>query len=326
MAKHKFFDFFPAPKYMMLSSEGVALSETAVQFVQFKKGGTVGTLELVHCVNAPLEPGIIISGSIENKEAMVKALAELRTRYGVKYAHATLPEEKVYLFTITLDKVPFKDLRDAVAFTIEDNAPVSLSESIFDYEIIGETEGKNEVKLAVSVLPSVVVESYVAVYKEAGIVPITFDIESQAIARALVPRGDQGSYLIVNLGEKKTGLYVCEDEVVQFSSTTSYGAKEEDLGNLKAEMKKLFAFWNTRVDKHGHPEKRIEKILFTGPGARHEAFITSLMFGIEIAHDIGNVWVNAFRSRSGPDIPPNEALSLAAAVGAALPAQEKDYV
>lgn len=325
--KSKFFDFFPTPKFLLLSSEGIAISETEVQFIQFSKGTKLGGLELVHCAEAPIAPGVMASGSIEDKPALTKALQELRSRFGVRYVHATLPEEKVYLFTVVLDKVPFENLRDAVAFTIEDNAPVSLAESIFDYEIVEETEGRAEVKVAVSVLPIGIVENYVEVFEAAGIRPISFDIESQAIARALVPLGDSRSYLVVNLGEKKTGLYIVENEVAQFSSTLPLGiGVEADLQSLKTEMHKLFAFWNTRVDKRGVPGQRIQKILFTGKGAKDQVQIASLMSGIEIEHDLGDVWANAFMEKPVSEVPTEASNSLAAAIGAALPIQEKDYV
>jgi hypothetical protein len=326
--KKKFFDFFPPPKFLLLSTEGIAVTETAVQFIQFGKGTKSGGLELVHCTEAPVEAGAVRSGSIENKEALVKALKDLKTRFGVKFVHATLPEERAYLFTVVLEKVPYDNLRDAVAFTIEDNAPVSLAESIFDFEVIGATEGKSEVKVAVSVLPVEVVESYTSVFEDAGITPISFDVESQAMARALVGKDDARSHLIVNLGGEKTGLYVAEEEVAQFSSTLPYGTNGDvGLTNLKAEMHKLFAFWNTRVDKHGTLGQRIEKILFTGAGAKDEAFIAALMSGIEIEYSIGNVWANAFSfDEYIPEVSFEQSLSLGAAIGAALPIREVDYI
>ncbi|MBX4200132.1 pilus assembly protein PilM [Candidatus Parcubacteria bacterium] len=328
--KKGFFDFFPPPKFLLLSTEGVAVSDAGIQFVQFDKASKKGGFALLHCAELALPDGIVVNGAVANKESLVKSLEELRARYHLRYVHVTFPEEKAYVFTTTIEKVQYAGLRDAIAFTIEENVPVSLSESVFDFDIVGATEERGEIKVAVSVLPAEVMQSYLEVYSLAGLIPISFDIESQAIARALVPRDDPRTHLIINLNEKKSGLYVAEDGVVQFSSTLPLGvgtASGGDVAGLKSEMRKLFAFWNTRIDKDGTPGKRIERILFSGIGAKNEEFIGELMSGIEIDYAVGNVWVNAFSFEEFvPDVPFEESLSLAGAVGAALPVNEADYV
>ncbi len=186
--------------------------------------------------------------------------------------------------------------------------------------------------MAVTVLPSKVVEMYLGIFESAGLVPISFVIESQAMARSVIQRHDTRSYLIINLQEEKAGLYIVEDQVVQFTSTPSLGARKIndeyiDLQALKTEIRKVFAFWNTRLDNRGMPEKKIEKIIFVGPKATEEDFISRLMSNVDVEYSIANVWMNAFSiEKNLPDVSFAESLSFGSAVGVALPTKEPVYV
>ncbi|MES2214060.1 MAG: pilus assembly protein PilM [Patescibacteria group bacterium] len=330
--KKGFFDFFPAPHFLFLTTVGVSLSDKELHLIEFRQSTHAGELVLSEWNEQPLPPGAISAGYINDIPAVVKAISELRKKNPFSYVRATLPEEKAYLFTVEVEKEPFESLRDRVAFTIEENVPVTLAKSVFDFDIIGETKGRSTIKVAVCVLPTKSVAFYTQIFQDAGATPISFDVESQAIGRAVIPAGDRRTHLIINIGEEKTGLYVVEDEVVQFSSTPPYGTRSDESGytdllSLKAEIRKVFAFWNTRLDKEGIPEKKIEKVLLTGAEAKKDDFINELMADIDVPYALANVWSNAFSVEEyPPDIPYDESLRYAAAIGAALPKKEPRYV
>ncbi|MBX4189601.1 pilus assembly protein PilM [Candidatus Parcubacteria bacterium] len=315
MAQYSFLDFFPTPEFLLITSTGVTISDTNVYVVEFKRSGKGDRgLILSRLGSVPLPEGAVENGVIYNKEAVIKALTELREHHSFRYVRATFPEEKAYLFTTEVDKVSSSDLRDAIAFTIEENAPVHLSESVFEYDIISETEEK--VRAAVTVLPTEAVASYTEVFEAAGIEPVGFDITPQAISRALIPRGDKRTFLILNVGEKKTGLYVVEDGVVQFSSTVTLGAGEgpdyPDLDGLRMEVRKLFGFWDTQIDK----------VILSGRGAGKHDFIERLMDEMGVEYAVGDIWASASPiEKYVPDIPFTTSLSYAAPVGTALPSK-----
>jgi hypothetical protein len=325
----KFTDYFPVPAYLLLANSGITLTDKSVKFAQFKK--TEKGIELVHFVDMPLEPGIISSGYINNTEEVKKALIYLKNLYNIRYITATLPEERAYVFTTEIDKVPYEDLRDAVAFTIEENAPVSLEKSIFDFDIVGKTTGP-KLKVAVTVVTYKGTVLYTDIFESAGLSPISFEIESQVIARAIIPKGDTRAQLIVNLSTEKTGMYIVQDEIVHFTSTTPFGARNTngvytDVHDLKSELRKIFAFWNTRLDTHGIPVKKIEKILIVGDEATREDFISEIMSDVAIEYTLANVWVNALSfEETVPNIPFKESLACAAAVGLSLPRKDNFYV
>jgi len=328
-----FFDFFPTPRFLLLSDTGIVISDKFIQIAEFREAhGSEQKFSLVSCGEALLPPGAVVSGAILNQEEVVRSLQGIKERYHLNFVHATLPEEKAYLFVAEFDRMPLEDLRDAVAFVLEENVPLTLAESIFYFDVINPSAKTSKMKVAVSVLQEKDVKVYVDTFESAGITPVSFDIESQAIARALILEGDTRTQLILNIQETKTGLYVVEDEVVQFSSTPSLGSRTNesgyvDLANLKSEIRKLFSFWKTHLDKQGIPQGKIERVLLVGEGASKEDFVTELMSGIDAPYALADVWANAFSIKKHlPEVPFETSLSYGAAIGAALPDKEHIYV
>src|SRR3990167_1993274 len=185
-----FLDLFPAPEFLLLSTTGIVITDDDTKFVQLRRKIFGDGFELAHATKVANPKGEVESGLISSPAELVPILKKLALHYGIHYACAILPEEKAYLFTTTIGWVPHEGLKDAVAFIIEENAPVSLAESVFDFEVIREDKNAGEIKLSVSVVPKSVVSTYVEIFESALITPISFDLESQAIARAVIHRGD----------------------------------------------------------------------------------------------------------------------------------------
>lgn len=324
-----FLDLFPAPEFLLLSTVGVSITDADTKLVQLRREILGDGFKLARSSKADNPKGAVESGLINNPDVLGAVLKNLTSPYGIRYVHASLPEEKTYLFTTRINWVPPEGLKDAVAFIIEENAPVTLAESVFDFEIIKEDERAGEIHLTVSVVPQSVVNAYVTLFESVGITPISFDLESQAIARAVIHRGDKRPHLIINLSLNKTGFYVVADEVVQFSTTPAYGIGEDEsypsLNDLKAEMRKVLAFWNARIDKSGQPGKKIEKILLTGLGGNKTEFVEKLMSESDIPYAPADVWLNMSPSRSHVSgMPFDESLSYASAIGLVLPKDRKN--
>ena len=210
-------------------------------------------------------------------------------------------------------------MKDAVAFIIEENVPISLAESVFDFEVVSEDGDTGEIKVAVSVLPKNIVSAYVTLFESAGITPISFDLESRAIARAVIHKGNRQPTLIINLSTKKTGFYVVEKGVVQFSTALAYSLAAGDPGSgskefLREEMRKVIAFWNA------HTGSKIEKIILCGSGGSKTALVDKFMGGSEIPYTTADVWLKMSRSNNYvPEITFGESLGYASAIGLILP-------
>ena len=312
-------DLFPVPEFLLLSTTGVVIKDTDTRFVQLRRKIFGKGFELAHASKIDNPKGSVESGLINNPDELANVLREFSSHYGVSYVKAILPEERAYLFTANIGQVPPEGMKDAVAFIIEENVPISLAESVFDFEVVSEDGDTGEIKVAVSVLPKNIVSAYVTLFESAGITPISFDLESRAIARAVIRKGNKQPILIINLSTKKTGFYVVEKEVVQFSTMLAYSLAVDDSGSgskefLREEMRKVIAFWNA------HTGSKIEKIILCGSGGSKTALVDKFMGGSEIPYTTADVWLKMSRSNNYvPEITFGESLGYASAIGLILP-------
>ncbi len=305
--------------------------------------------------------GSISGGYIHDKDAVVGEIRKLKDALKLDFVNASLSEEKAYLFETKIPRVTRKEIRGVLEFKLEENVPIAASEAIFDYTLIAAPghEPGDSITAGVTVLPKKVVETYSELLNDAGLVPLSFEIEAQAISRAVIEKGDRGTYLLVNFGESKTGLFIVSNEVVHFTSTVSIGGVHitqaiakylsvsiEEAGRikheyasfknkknsnlflslmnvvsaLKDEINKLSVYWRTHQCSDGVLGHKIHQIVLCGRDAGLEGFADYLALAFENTVVVGNVWQNVFSL--GDYVPPlglDDSLDFAAAVGLALP-------
>lgn len=321
-----FLDFFPAPKFLLLSTAGIAVTDESITFVELKRTLFGDGFSLESAERKDLPEGAIKAGEINRPEDTVSILKELASRYGIRYASASLPDEKAYLFTAKIDQVPHEGLRDAVGFILEENAPVSLADSVFDFDIISRNRATGEVRVVVSVLPKNVVSAYESLFKSAGITPISFDLESQAIARAVVRPEDKKPVLIINSSERKTGLYVVDEGAAQFSTIVTHTFSDDssyaDLDELRSEARKVIDFWNARADGSRRHDRKIERVILCGAKASVPEFVEKLMSEMGISYELANAWSSLSSKGYAPKIPLEHSLDYISAIGLVLPRGE----
>jgi Tfp pilus assembly PilM family ATPase len=345
MAK-SFFDFFPTPKFLEMPAPGLALNDSGLKFIELGSGP--GGQIVKRYGKAELPQGLIEAGNIKDQEGLTRALEDFRKSFDLRYIRASLPEERAYLFQTTVPNIGDRELRTAVEATIEENVPLSVSEVIFDYSVLPKQEGEAEDKVTVfvSVIPESIVLDYLSVFRNAGFMPLHFDVESQAVAKSLIVKNDPVVSLIVNLNHRNAGLYIVSQGAVSFTSTIQVDPPEklsknktetslnkeavinDDLGLLKvypalnglvSEIKKVFLYWQTQSDRVNRKIQPIEKIILCGDESGRTGVSHFLAHELDTKVELGNVWKNVFSFDSYiPDISFEDSLSYAAAVGLAL--------
>lgn len=351
-----FTDLFPPPKFLQMKSAGLDISDRRIRFLDFKKGrhglvvGRSGEMQIPE--------GIIVSGELKKPEEFRKVLRSFHEKYGIEFAHVSLPEERAYMIKMETPDISGDELRDSIAFQLEDYVPIPASEAIFDYSVIKKTEQrKGYVDVAVSVISQNELKRYVDMFTDTGIMPVSFEIEAQAIARAVLSKGDKGTYMIIDFGDTRMGISIVSSAAVRFTSTINIGSdtitaaiqkhfsiNHEEAYRMKNEKKisksagdkkffqavlstisiirdeinKLYIYWHTHGMKERGGEK-IEKIIMCGGGTNLAGLPDYLSASLKIKVEVANPWrnVNSFENYI-PEIPSNEALGYASVIGLAL--------
>ncbi len=346
---------FPAPDVLDVPYVGIDVSPSAVRLMEIID---VPSRKVGVYAEAPLSTPFLITEG-DNKEVK-DILKKWKKDFKLQYIKASIPEEKAYLFDTEIEFGDEEKMRTAIEFSLEEHVPLKGSEVIFDYRLVGESPKKGFINVAVTVLPSEVVYRYADLFEECELTPISFLIEAQAVSRALIRRGDKGTYLIVNIRHTRTGVFIVSNGAVQFTSTLQLGSydftksimaklgvndedakqKKHTLGFVKSkendvldamlptalefkkEIEKVYIYWSKHKSATGEATP-IQKVIVSGSEAITPGFkeFASQMLKVEV--EIANVWNNlASFDEYVPPLPLAQALNFGAAIGLALPEKE----
>ncbi len=321
---------FPPPDFMTLPNLGVDISDASLKYIQFHRKGS--HLALVQWGDLPIPQDTVKRGDLTNKTALVAVLTELKKRTAVPYVRISLPEERAYLFETTIPRATAtRNVRSALESRLEENVPISPRDAFFDYTIVSMDHESRELRVSVAVYARDTIEGYYEACREAGLVPLSFEVEAQAIARATTPVGNKGTYMIVDFGQTRTGVGIVHQGSLMFTSTIDIGgaqlsdalrqhmgqAEESEytrikneqgllrngssdaytallapIAALKDELNMRISYWNVRGENIH--ERSIQKIVLCGGSANVAGLPEYLAEELDIVTERALVWQNAF--------------------------------
>lgn len=208
--------------------------------------------------------GAIEEGFVKNQDVLRDVLAGIRKKYHLQYVNVSLPEEKAYLFTIELPFIEPKDIRSALSFKIEENVPVKLPDAVFDYYYVRPpNRAEGSIRLGVAVTHTKVVTSYTEAVIQAGLIPLSLEVESQAVARAIIPsvaNSKPTAHIVVAMRESKTIFAIVAQGLVRFSSTLGVGGD-----SVVSSIEKSFSVDRTEAEqiRHGKETRERDELLFS---------------------------------------------------------------
>lgn len=347
------FRYFPPPAFLMAPSFGLDISDQSLKFAQLVP--TKDGIQLARFGERKIPPGIIESGKIKNTGRLEELLLGLR-KEGIRFVRVSLPEEQVYLFPLRLPKEGLKNVREGIELALEEHVPIPAKEAIFDYDMVAQDAESLEVQVAAT--PENIIENYISVFRDCYISVQSLELEAQAIARAVVKKGDLGTYIIVDFGRTRTGIFIVSRGTVVFTSTLDIGGmslntaiektfkvspEEADkmkreyglsrnvpnkevfpvllnsVSVLRDEIHRHFIYWNTHKDEEGKDRPPVEKIILCGGDANLIGLADYISISMKMPVEMANVWQNL--GVGGNYVPPisfRESLGYATALGLAL--------
>jgi len=203
---------------------GIDLSDLSIKIIDLKKRG--GNFELASFGRQEIPTGLIEGGEIKKEleliEVIKKSIKEVKGEsLKTDYCVVSLPETESFVRLVHLPLMTKEEVAEAIKWEVEANIPLSLPEIYYDWHIIETAKGHSDhLDILIGVLPKKTVDPYLSVLKKAGLKPFIFEIESLAIARALVPGGrGQKPLIIIDLGAKRTSLVIFSGQTVYFTAS-----------------------------------------------------------------------------------------------------------
>jgi len=348
---------FPPPRFLTMPSVGIDISDSSVKFLELI--GAPGHLKIGRFGERTIPSGIVEAGQIKDSERLAEVLVQLRKEEKIEYIRAGLPEEEAYLFHAQVpESASAAEARTVIEFQLEENVPITSAEAVFDYEPTGKEIHEGQREVIVSVYPLSLVSSYREAFEKAGMIPLSFEVEAQAIARSIVPLGSEKTYFIVDFGRARTGLAVVSRGVLLFTATIEVGGvamtqaimktfkvderEAERLKNergftrsqtdtelwsalmntiaaLKDEINRHFVYWNSRKGADNKQYQKIDELLLCGGNSNLTGLPEYLSQSLKVPVRLGAVWGNALSFNDViPPIDKSHSLGYATAVGLAL--------
>lgn len=315
----------PVPDFLSLNPFAIDISPNSVRVLKLEK--KIGGLEPVFykTFNIP-KTCDILSENIDTAQCadLLEILKELKDKYKVNYALFSLPEIKTYTFETYLPKEAGSNIEEALKFQIEENVPLPPEEVSYEFDLLNDATETN-IKVSVTALPKLAIQSLTRFVLGAGITPISFETESIAIAKAVLERKHSEPTLLVRFGETYTSAAVSENGMIKYTTTFAVSGKEisenpggDDSNSLKEEINKLLIYWFTGRQKETNPNK-ISRVILCGkpaivPGVK-DYFERHLKVKVEVA----NVWRNCFDiNKKIPKISKEDSMELAITIGLLL--------
>lgn len=352
-----FSKLFPTPNFIALPTVGLDFSDSTMRFIDLDVGHK-GILPR-RFAEVSIPNGCMKGGKIIDNQKFISFLKSVQKDYKLKYARISVPESQVYSFTLSLDKNAYSDIRGAIEFLIEDNIPLKALETVFDYHILSLTD-KN-INVQVVALSESVATNYFNSFLEAGIIPVSFELEGQAIARAILEPEYTGSCMIVDFGANRTGITIVTNKTAMITATLEFGGKvlteklskelsisiEEaekikkehglttfgtnkdvfdvlanSLSALKDEINRRYLYWYDRKNQIGSfPD--IDTIYLCGGHSNLSGLEDYLSSTLKLKVVQANPWKNCFSLNEViPDLNKESSMSYVTAIGLAL----ADYI
>jgi type IV pilus assembly protein PilM len=291
------------------------------------------TLRLVKWGDIAIEKGALERGVVNDGTKLSDALRAVKEKTGVANVCVSLPEERAYLFETEIRKdIPAKEIRSLLEFRLEENVPISPRDAFFDYDIIENNEDQTMLSVSVTAYTKDTVMSYYDACRSAGVVPVSFEVEAQAIARATIAVDDIGTHMVVDFGQTRTGIGIVHKGVLMYTSTIDIGGAnlsvalrailgdvpESELTTIKNtqgllrgfgdhrvydalytsvksiadEINIRISYWNTKDIAHEH--RQIQSLILCGGSVNMKGLPQYLTQTLGVRVEKANVWRNAF--------------------------------
>lgn len=200
---------------------GLDISDASVEATALRRGRS-GQMVLSAYNRVELPEGVIRSGEVLNPVGLAESLRTLfqgaqPSPFPSRFVVFLLPESKVYLRTFEFPTtLSVAQALSAARFEAEGVLPLALEEVYADAVIHRSRRAHHHVLFAAC--PRRVVEAYLSVLEAAGLTPVAFEVESEALARSLVGYRDE-PVIVADLGASVSTVSVVERGRVHGSVT-----------------------------------------------------------------------------------------------------------
>lgn len=210
-------------------TSGIDLGSSTLRLLELHRNGRGASVFNWGVVAVP--EGMLVNGAVHDPHGLTPYLTRLVAESRRHRLHAAaavaLPEQQTFLKVITVPAVDQGELPEAVRFEAGSHIPFAPEEVVLDWQRLGPATGAaGGTSVLLGAAPRTLVDATLAALDGAGIDVRALEIESVALARALLETNTAHSAaprLLVDLGEQHTTLVLYDQGTIPFTSTLTFG-------------------------------------------------------------------------------------------------------
>ncbi len=222
------FSFFSKQKFAF----GLDISDTTVRLMRLEPSGN-GWFPAAFA-EARVPKGMVVDSKIVQPDALANlVIQQIKNpafgKFDSDFVVMAVPEAKSFVRVISVPRMTEAEAVEAVPLEAEQYIPLPSENVYLDYKFLpslasgrsGERQAEGEkMKVLIMASPKNYIDDYLDLAKRIKLRPVAIEVESEAIARALVPNNQRGSaLLIVDIGATHTSLIIHDQGILQFTSS-----------------------------------------------------------------------------------------------------------
>jgi type IV pilus assembly protein PilM len=177
-----------------------------------------------------LHPGCVIAGEVRDRGQLADAIERLwrEGRFSHRQVKVGVAGLRAIIREIDMPLLSPAELDSAVRFKADEVIPFSMEDTVLSSKVIAQVanaDGPPMLRVLVGAAHAEVVESVVTAVEEAGLEPISIDLQTAALARALYDPRFPMPEAIVSIGAGLTMIVVHEMGILQFVRTLDMGGE-----------------------------------------------------------------------------------------------------
>ena len=202
---------------------GLDIGTSGVRAAELTFGKAGITLEKFGQVGLP--EGAVRDGEVIQTDVVANAIKQLwaHTKFADKKVIVGVANQKVIVRQVDLPWAPIDELREGLAFQVQDTIPMPVDQALLDFYPLDELTADSGTRLLRGLLVAAsrdMVQAQLDAVQKAGLTPTMVDLTAFAVLRSLADSDDlgMGSHMeaLVDVGARVTNIVVHEGGVPRF--------------------------------------------------------------------------------------------------------------
>jgi type IV pilus assembly protein PilM len=218
---------FSKPKQVV----GLDIGTSSIKAFQFKESG--GGFQLVHADVRPLDPEVIVDGTVMDAERVVSTIRDIcrENKIKVKNVAISVSGISVIVKKINLPEMTEDELDESIQWEAEQYIPFDIDDVNIDYQIlkpIGEN-GNRQMEVLLVAVKKDKINEYTGLVEEAGLTPVVVDVDAFALENMYqinYELNKNEAVALIDIGAGLMNINVVQDGMSAFTRDISIGGNQ----------------------------------------------------------------------------------------------------